>query len=685
MSVRKGGQIIAGAEETKFVSGHTIGEIFYTSRLTPQISGAVDADGKIYPVAAFRGKESVPTLLAKGELDYVSFAEYESIVSTNGSCRAWGWDNGDTFRVPTVKALLLTKEQAAVVGNGMTVGWTNGTNNFGVGGFYGTGGSQSTGNYGLPVGSSSVSANISVLKTVGLTTDPEKSGIVANLDVIEYRAMVQISTSVQEDATQLKEYKFNNPHFFGESKWTDVEPNNASWLLSNAQWNSKSVYPDYYDWLVGQYNNPTMLRIESNVIKVGSVTDNNGILTGFTTSSFARIPSFRPLSYIWEQHWKIITGSDVTTTQYFSGEGQVYDHTKPAIGIANSAFRIYLSSNGTSWDIAAAVNGGSVNANTIYYVKYGWDGSTYYVDYSTDDKVFSRAITINSSTPVVDNSLDSCVGISWITEPFLGSVDLNESYININGQRWWTGRKGNVIKTGEASVYPDYDFVINQNDQTFRLPLKTKLASGSAVVGNGKTLGLTNGSYEYGLTFQGTNAGGNTGALRAVYNDAGKDVGVGGTYGSLPAMQDVMGVSTDPEKSGIETSSNGLKLYFYVGDTVQDASLINAGVVLDYFSKLDTVHCVVETFKSGNSWYRVYDDGWVEQGGYYDAGAVAVSSISLLKSYKDTNYSILITNLYNASGAKHAPHITTVATTGFSYWSENANGDVYWETKGYGA
>ena len=29
---------------------------------------------------------------------------------------------------------------------------------------------------------------------------------------------------------------------------------------------------------------------------------------------------------------------------------------------------------------------------------------------------------------------------------------------------------------------------------------------------------------------------------------------------------------------------------------------------------LEEVHCVIETYSNGNSWYRVYDDGWCEQG-----------------------------------------------------------------------
>lgn len=56
---------------------------------------------------------------------------------------------------------------------------------------------------------------------------------------------------------------------------------------------------------------------------------------------------------------------------------------------------------------------------------------------------------------------------------------------------------------------------------------------------------------------------------------------------------------------------------------------------------LATVHCVVETYVNGTSWYRVYDDGWCEQGGF-SSGEGAPVTITLLKPYKDTNYSVVL-------------------------------------------
>lgn len=118
--------------------------------------------------------------------------------------------------------------------------------------------------------------------------------------------------------------------------------------------------------------------------------------------------------------------------------------------------------------------------------------------------------------------------------------------------------------------YNDYDFVLNLTDKTFRLPLKTKLAGGSAIVGNGMTLGLTNGTVNVALTND-ENESRRTFVLESNY---GIDISTSSMGGTAPASGRY-GVTTDPTKSGIETSAEGLYLYFYVGETLQGLNDIN--------------------------------------------------------------------------------------------------------------
>ena len=137
-------------------------------------------------------------------------------------------------------------------------------------------------------------------------------------------------------------------------------------------------------------------------------------------------------------------------------------------------------------------------------------------------------------------------------------------------------KNGTTTKAGvsvklSTEAYTDTDFVLNTSDTTFRLPVKVKLASGNAVVGNGKTLGLTNGTANAGLIANGGDLLERTEAY---------GTNVGSTNAGSATFSSTVGITTDPTKSGIETSSSGLKLYFYVGETIQDANVIAASQVL---------------------------------------------------------------------------------------------------------
>ena len=136
-----------------------------------------------------------------------------------------------------------------------------------------------------------------------------------------------------------------------------------------------------------------------------------------------------------------------------------------------------------------------------------------------------------------------------------------------------TETKDGVSVKLSTEAYTDTDFVINTADTTFRLPVKVKLASGNRVAGNGMTLGLTDGTNNAGLV----NVSGS--GLSSRINAYGSATGKQNSGNSLDTYVS-WGITTDPTKSGIETSSSGLKLYFYVGETIQDANVIAASQVL---------------------------------------------------------------------------------------------------------
>ena len=73
-------------------------------------------------------------------------------------------------------------------------------------------------------------------------------------EAIQYPYYIQIATGQETEVNITNEIELNNPFFFGMSQYFDVEPNNLSWLKSDGEYKPKSVYPDYYNWILENVN-----------------------------------------------------------------------------------------------------------------------------------------------------------------------------------------------------------------------------------------------------------------------------------------------------------------------------------------------------------------------------------------------------------------------------------------------
>lgn len=99
--------------------------------------------------------------------------------------------------------------------------------------------------------------------------------------------------------------------------------------------------------------------------------------------------------------------------------------------------------------------------------------------------------------------------------------------------------------------------------------------------------------------------------------------------------------------------------------------------LVDY-NEMEEVHCVIETYQNGTSWYRIWSDGWCEQGGSGTSTSTEMQ-VNLLLPYKDTNYSVLAVD--RGSG-KNPYGSESTSTSSFTLYS--ISGSWYrWEAKGY--
>lgn len=97
-----------------------------------------------------------------------------------------------------------------------------------------------------------------------------------------------------------------------------------------------------------------------------------------------------------------------------------------------------------------------------------------------------------------------------------------------------------------------------------------------------------------------------------------------------------------PTKTGSSLDSSGLYLYFKVANTVENLELLDLGKVTECLnakiSREDCVAYIIETYYNGSSWYRVWSDGWCEQGIMLSVNANTTFTWVFLKPYKDSNY-----------------------------------------------
>ena len=139
-----------------------------------------------------------------------------------------------------------------------------------------------------------------------------------------------------------------------------------------------------------------------------------------------------------------------------------------------------------------------------------------------------------------------------------------------------------------------------------------------------------------------------------------------------------------------------IKVLYYIviaTSTKTDIQVDIDEIVTDLNNKLDKndlapVHCVVETYQNGTSWYRVYDDGWCEQGGRGALNETSTTTITLLKPYKDTNYSVSAVSITasTAQDTEAGLHCTPISTTQITltahYLTPNSQ-IACWQAYGY--
>lgn len=163
----------------------------------------------------------------------------------------------------------------------------------------------------------------------------------------------------------------------------------------------------------------------------------DGLASGFSTANYLTTPEFPTGVTNLETVWKVKLSS-FSSNQYFFNTAPYHSLL---LGMNDSKFRFWISNNTTSWDISGGSTGTTtLTANTWYYVKFTYDGSTYRLYTSTDNDTWTLEASLSSTKTIGVNYATGRIGHGWTDAPANNTtVDLRESYIKINGEYWWSG------------------------------------------------------------------------------------------------------------------------------------------------------------------------------------------------------------------------------------------------------
>lgn len=171
-----------------------------------------------------------------------------------------------------------------------------------------------------------------------------------------------------------------------------------------------------------------------NSLIYGNPTVSSGAVSGFSEGNYLQVLNGKQDNA--EYVIKFTTGNTTkTTTQTFYG--------------AENFFTLEISANAWTvatynWETSASTTLFTASANTTYWVKISVNGKTKTFSYSIDGENYTQATSFTDNSMDITNSYPLRIGNHSLNRllyerAFLGSVDLNETYINVNNVRFWVG------------------------------------------------------------------------------------------------------------------------------------------------------------------------------------------------------------------------------------------------------
>lgn len=174
---------------------------------------------------------------------------------------------------------------------------------------------------------------------------------------------------------------------------------------------------------------------------VGNPTITDGVVSGFSGSDYLTAPK---IDFSNIDSWEIKIAFQVNSDN--GDYEQIFENASTTAGFhiyytyINNENRVYCQfSNSNGVILATRFN---ISFGTKYYIKAKFTGIKYVLQYSTDNMNWITFGELNSTEKIATATTLSCFGYSvrFSSRALDGSIDLNETYIKIDGKLWFNGQ-----------------------------------------------------------------------------------------------------------------------------------------------------------------------------------------------------------------------------------------------------
>lgn len=267
--------------------------------------------------------------------------------------------------------------------------------------------------------------------------------------------------------------------------------------------------------------------------------------------------------------------------------------------------------------------------------------------------------------------------------PFAGNGDIPTGFLLCNG--------ASVGKATYPALFAAIGYNYGGSGDYFNLPnLTDKFIEGSSTAGITKAAGLPNIEGYCGIPASVSAIG----AFAISNNTAVKEDirTVGNTTHNCLVLNAskssaIYGSSSTVQPPAL-TMRYIIKAFAGAADNSTDLAITNvANDLINLATKVKSHVYVMKSYRNGTEWYRVWSDGWVEQGGCAVSSSGRGVSVTLLKPYADRNYTIVGQAVETVSSFRNGSttDVTTKTATSFVIGIYSGGTENNWYACGQGA